>query len=101
MALGLRRAVRSPRPLHLDVETSRHSWMKSWMVQKWMFGVSYQRRRQRLGHRHAAVGQQMPAHPPMAEIRERDDGVAADAQQMLAARRAAARVACSVWLSTT
>ena len=36
-----------------------------------------------LRHRHAAREQQPPAHLPVAEIRERDDGVAADAQELL------------------
>src|SRR5512132_3331935 len=42
--------------------------------------------RQGVAHRHSPLGQQSPAQPPVREVRHRDDGVAADAQQLLQRR---------------
>ena len=53
------------------------------MVQWWMLGVSYQLIRQDIGARHMAGEQQLQPHLPVAEIRKRHDGVAADAQHVL------------------
>ena len=63
--------------------TSRASAMKSAIVQKWMFGVSYQEWERLFGHRHPAEEGDLGPNAPMAEIRHGDDGAAADAQQVL------------------
>ena len=62
---------------------SPQSCTKSLMVQWWILGVSYQLIGQDIGVRHVAGEQQLQAHLPVAEIRKRDDGMAADAQHVL------------------
>ena len=56
--------------------------VKSWIVQKWMFGVSYQGRARLRRHRHMAAESDLRPYAPMAEIREGDDGAPSDPQHV-------------------
>ena len=92
------RSIETPRSI--ATPSSSQSSAKSRIVQRWMLAVSYHDAGKRLGHRHAAARQELPAHPPMGEIGERDDG-ARPMRTSSVEHALGSRVACSVWLRIT